>query len=59
MNFIVALVVAAGVAYFAYSKLGRRAGYGNTQSILPTVAVSFILSFIIVFTILKFFIKLN
>ena len=58
MDFIVALVIAAGIAGFAYSKLSRRAGYGNTQSILGVIAVSFVISLIVVYTILKYIIHL-
>ena len=47
----------AGVAAMAYSKLGRRVGYGNSQNVWTIVGVVFVLSSIVFFTILTTFIK--
>lgn len=54
MDYIVSLIVAAGIAGFAYSKLSQRAGYGNTKSILPTIGIIFGVSWIIGYTLLRF-----
>lgn len=53
-NAFLSLFIAAGVAGFAYSKLGRRVGYGNNREVVTIVAVAFVLSYIFVFTFLKF-----
>lgn len=55
MNFLYAIFFGAGVAAIAYSRLGRRAGYGNTQNVWTIVGVIFVLSSIIFFTILTTF----
>jgi len=51
MSFLYSLFFGAGVAAFAYTRLGRRAGYGNTQNVVTIVAVIFILTTIVFFTI--------
>lgn len=51
MDLLYSLFFGAGVAAFAYSKLGKRVGYGNTQNVAIIVGVIFILSTIIIFTI--------
>ncbi|MDB5171224.1 MAG: hypothetical protein JWO35_918 [Candidatus Saccharibacteria bacterium] len=56
MNFLYALFFGAGVAAFAYTKLGRRAGYGNTKDVVTISAVAFVLSSIFFYTILAFII---
>ncbi len=58
MNTVIALILATGVAGFAFTKLGRRAGYGNQQSIYGVTAISFVFTFIIVFTVLHFILHL-
>jgi len=52
MPFLYALFFGAGVAAFTYSRFGRRVGYGNTQNVVTIVAVVFVLSTIIFFTVL-------
>jgi hypothetical protein len=52
MSFLYSLFFGAGVAAFAYTRLGRRAGYGNTQNILTIVGVVFVLTTLVFFTIL-------
>ena len=56
---LVALFLAAGVAGFVYSKMGRRVGYGNSQNVWTLVAVTFVLVFIATFVLLKFTLNLN
>jgi hypothetical protein len=56
-NALISLFVAAGVSALAYSKLGRRAGYGNSGEVWKIVAVSFVISFIVMITLLSFIIK--
>ena len=52
MNTLIALFFAAGVAGFAYTKMGRRLGYSNAQNVWITVGIAFVLSFIIFYSIL-------
>jgi hypothetical protein len=47
---------AAGVSGFAYAKMGRRVGYGNSANVWLIVGVVFVLTTIFFFTILSFFI---
>ena len=51
---MLSLLVAAGVGGFAYSKLGRRVGYGNTKEVWIIVAVAFVLSYFFVFSLTHF-----
>ncbi len=44
MDFLISACFGAGVAAFAYSKLGRRIGYGNTQNIWVMVGVFFVIA---------------
>lgn len=52
MNLLFALFFGAGVSAFVYSKMGRRLGAGNTQSLITVVAVTFVITTIIFYTIL-------
>jgi hypothetical protein len=55
MAFLYSLFFGAGVAAFSYTRMGRRAGYGNTQNVVTVVGVIFVLTtlvFLIVFTTL-------
>ena len=54
MDFIYSLFFGAGVAGFSYTRLGRRAGYGNTQNVWTIVGVIFVISTLFFWTILKF-----
>lgn len=54
MDFLYSLFFGAGVAAFAYSKMGRRVGYGNASNVYLIVGVVFILTTVFFFTILKF-----
>ena len=56
MNFLYSLFFGAGVAAFAYSRIGRRVGYQNTQNVTITLGVIFVLVTAIFFTILTTFI---
>lgn len=49
---MISLFVAAGIATFAYTKLGRRVGYGNAKQVWIIVAVSFIFAFAFIFSLL-------
>lgn len=51
MNLMYSFFFAAGVAGFAYTKMGRRVGYGNAQSVWVLVGVAFILAFIFFYTL--------
>lgn len=54
MNLLYAAFFGAGVAAIAYTKLGRRAGYANTQNVWTIVGVIFVISTIVFLTILSF-----
>ena len=56
MELLFSLFFGAGVAGVAYSKMGRRVGYANQQNVAIVVGVVFVLTSIVFFTILKFFI---
>lgn len=51
MNFFFSLMFGAGVAAYAYSKLGRRVGYGNQGSVWLIVGVVFVISTIVFLTV--------
>jgi hypothetical protein len=51
MTFLYALCLSAGIAGFAYTRLGKRVGYTNTQNVIVVVGVIFVLSTIVSFTI--------
>ena len=59
MNTLIALFFAAGVAGFVYTKMGRRLGYSNTQNVWITVGVSFVISFVIFYSILAWFLHIH
>jgi hypothetical protein len=54
MSFLYALFFGAGVASFAYTRLGRRVGYGNKQNVSVLIGIIFVLSTLFFFTILTF-----
>ncbi len=49
----------AGVAAFAYARMGRRVGYGNSQNVWLIVGVVFVLVTIFFYTAFSFFIPEN
>lgn len=53
MVFLLSMMIAGGVATFAYSKMGQRLGYTNTQDVVIVVGVVFVLSTIMAFTLLS------
>jgi hypothetical protein len=50
---------AAGIAGFAYTKMGPRLGYGNTKSVWMFVGLAFILSFIFFYTFITYVVHLS
>jgi hypothetical protein len=52
MRLLYAIFFGAGIAGIAYSRLGRRVGYTNTQNVWTIVGVVFIIASIIFYTIL-------
>jgi len=56
MSFLYCLFFGAGVAGFAYTRMGRRLGYGNQKNVAIVVGFVFVLSTLFFYTIIKFFI---
>lgn len=54
MDFMYSIFFGAGVAGFSYTRLGRRAGYGNTGNVATIVGTIFLLSTLFFFTVMKF-----
>lgn len=52
-------MLAAGVAGWVYSKMSRRLGYGNTQSLWIVVAAAFVAVFLFVWTLTRYVIPLH
>ncbi len=52
MNVLYSIFFGAGVAAFAYTYLGRRAGYGNTQNVWLITGVTFVIATVVFLTIL-------
>lgn len=53
MLFLYSVFFGAGVAAFAYTTIGRRAGYGNNQEVWTITGVVFGLASAFFYTILK------
>lgn len=49
----------AGIATFAYTKLGRRAGYGNMKEVWTIVGVVFVLASLFFYTLAVYVIHLH
>lgn len=52
--FLISFILGAGAGALAYSKLGQRVGYGNSTDVWKLVGIAFVLTFIIVYILLKF-----
>jgi hypothetical protein len=50
---LVALIIAAGASGITYSKIGRRLGYGNSGKLWMIIALAFVLTFVIMITLLE------
>jgi hypothetical protein len=59
MTPLYSLFFGAGVAAIAYSRLGRRVGYGNSRNVWTIVGVIFVIASIVFFTILTTFLSLS
>ena len=55
MNLLYSIFFGAGVAGFAYTYLGRRVGYGNTQNVWLVVGVAFVMATAVFYTIFTYF----
>jgi hypothetical protein len=53
MNIWVAIFFGAGTAALAYTLLGKRVGYGNTQQVGIIVGVVFLLTTIVFYSLLS------
>jgi hypothetical protein len=58
MSLLYAIFFGAGVAAFAYTRVGRRLGYDNTQNVTVTIGIIFALSTIFFYTILVTILKI-
>lgn len=58
MDFLYSVFFGAGVAGFAYTKMGRRVGYGNPQYVWTIVGVVFVLTSLFFFTLLKYILNI-
>ena len=58
-NGLLSLFVAAGTAAFVYSKMAPRLGYGNAKNVWTVVGVTFVLTFLVIFILLKTLISLD
>ena len=56
MILLYSIFFGAGAASLAYTQLGRRVGYGNSQNVGVIVGVVFVIATIVFYTILKFFV---
>jgi hypothetical protein len=54
MKLLYCLFFGAGVAAVAYSRLGRRVGYGNQTNVWLIVGIVFVLVTLFFYTILSF-----
>jgi len=52
MDLLISACFGAGVAAFAYTKLGKRVGYGNTQNIYVIIGVSFLLATAVFYSVI-------
>jgi len=58
-NVWISLFMAAGAAGWAYSKLGRRVGYGNTQNVWILTGAAFVFVFLFFITLLHYVLHLS
>lgn len=54
MDLFYAIFFGAGIAGFAYTRLGRRVGYSNTQNVTVVLGVVFVVATLFFYTVLKF-----
>ncbi len=54
MALLYAMFFGAGAAAFAYTRIGRRVGYGNTQNVVIVLGAIFIITTAFFYTILAF-----
>lgn len=59
MNFMFSCFFAAGVAGFAYTKLGIRVGYGNGSTVWMIVGIAFIVALIFFYTFITYVVRLQ
>lgn len=59
MNFMYSFFFALGVSGFAYTKMGRRVGYGNAQSVWVLVGIAFAISLIFFYTLTTYVLHLQ
>lgn len=59
MNLLYSVFFGAGVAAFAYSRVGRRVGYGNSQNVVVAIGAIFVLVTAFFYTILAFILHVH
>lgn len=56
MYLLYSVLFGAGVAAFAYSRVGRRVGYGNTQSVAIAIGAIFVIAAVFFYSVMVLFI---
>jgi hypothetical protein len=54
MALLYSIFFGAGVAAFAYSRVGRRVGYGNTQNVTVAIGAIFVIATAFFFSVAAF-----
>jgi hypothetical protein len=57
MDLLYSIFFGAGVAGFAYTRVGRRVGYANTQNVTIAIGIIFILVTAFFYTILAYVLR--
>ncbi|HEY1646150.1 MAG TPA: hypothetical protein VGF75_07370 [Candidatus Saccharimonadales bacterium] len=56
---LIAFFAAASLSAVAYSQLGKRVGYSNTQQVRSIVAIAFVFCFVIFYTLFRFVLHIS
>lgn len=59
MNFMYSIFFAAGVAGFAYAKLGRRIGYSDGKSVAIITGIMFVIGVVFFYTVMTYILKIK
>jgi hypothetical protein len=56
---VISLMLAAGISGITYTRLGRRIGYSNSSSVFKILVIVFIITFIVILTLLEFVLNIT